>query len=215
MNRLPVWLFATLACKPAPYDPGLGGVEMLNYFPFEHNEACEWTFENQNRPVGHRMRATVTDAAGSNGIDTFEISFVEACSPDSASCVDGTLIRRMHWSVEGNRGLELTGIDGPDTSHTFDPPLQFVNRFMTAGEVIDSEANGASYRSELVGFGNCHMLLDTFDGCAEIQLTSSDGIAEVLGTYWAIHSFNIVAIDWPDQGGRWFLVDHTVAPQTR
>ena len=155
------------------------------------------------------MAATVTNFEFQEGIDYFEVTFVKECRGVSPTCVEGDLIRRMYWTVRGNQGIKLEGMDAPGATFTFDPPIQFVDRYMKKDSVTESSTGGATYKTTLIEFGECPVPLETFDGCAKLEVTSDDGgVEQVLGTYWAINGFNIVAIDWPDQNGLWQLVRH-------
>lgn len=207
MNKLWIVAIAMIGCKPAP--PVNQGEDMLRFFPFEQNKDCKWDFAHEDTLLEHSMSAEVTNFEFQDGIDYFEVTFVKECRGASPTCVEGELIRKMYWTVRGGLGIKLEGMDTPGATYTFDPPIQFADRYMKRGSVTESSTGGATYTSTLVEFGDCPVSLATFDRCAKFELTSADGgVDEVLGTYWAINSFNIVAIDWPDQNGMWQLVRH-------
>lgn len=203
------WMCVLLLAGCPNNGPVFDGEKMLDYFPFEQNVDCKWSFAHDDTLLEHSMAAEITNFEFlDGGRDTFEVSFVKECRGQSDTCTEGDLIRRMYWEIQAGQGVRLTGMDAPGASYTFDPAIQLASSEMRVGAEIETTTGDATYTSTFIEIGDCPVPLETFDSCVKMQLASTDGVSEVLGTYWAINDFNIVAIDWPDQNGLWKLVRH-------
>lgn len=201
------WLFGALlaGCTgEVVYD----GNDMLDYFTFEDNVDCEWEFAHDDTLRDHGMIATITNWEYREGSEWFEVSYVKDCRGDGTGCVDGEMIRQIDWTTSNAFGVGIEAVDGPSGSFTFDPQIEVTDRYTKIGESFTTETGGATYTSTLLEFGDCKVPLSSFTGCAVIEIASSDGVQDIVGTYRVVSSFGVVNIDWPDQGGEWKLVQH-------
>ncbi|MEZ4317983.1 MAG: hypothetical protein R3F61_10785 [Myxococcota bacterium] len=188
--------------------PDFQGEDMLDYFPFENNETCEWQYLSEDTNQTYRLLAHIENVELVGEDRRYTVEYTKDCISDDPTCVEGDFVRSMTWSVQGNQGIHLHRVETEAGVKEFDPSLRFIDRYMKRADTTTSEAGGNTYTTTLVEFGDCPVLLD-WEGCAKLVVTSSGGPDQITGTYWVINDFNIVAMLWDDGGlPTWQLSNH-------
>ncbi len=200
MRIIPLMVFA-VGCTG---DVTFPGTDMTGFFEFENNVGYQWQFANEDIALTYRMVGQIEDYFTVDGAFRYEMVYRTDCIAESPTdCADGELIRSMVFTSDYN-GIQIWGANGED----FDAPVKLANQFMKVGDTIESQARGHTYTVTMDAIGGCPVRLANWDNCAHFVVTSNDGDDDITGEYWAVQSFNIVAVSWPDQPGRWELVNH-------
>lgn len=187
---------------------GFQGENMLDYLPFDRNLDCEWEYQSTDISLSYKLRGTIDNVEQVGDLTQYTVLFEKDCVADDATCVEGEFVHSMTWSIQGNQGAHIHAAQSATGTLTLDPSIRFVERFMRRDESVETDVNGVMYTSKLVEFGECPVAIPEWTDCARMELTSSAADDEVTGTYWMINDFNIVAMEWPDQSGRWELNTH-------
>jgi len=198
-------LLAVVSVGCTQKGPEFRGEDMTNYFPFKENENGVWRFANDGEGLLHAMIGTITNIELIPEGNEYTMTYVKDCLGDGAGCNEGEIIRELVWKQPGSLGIQLLEINKPGSTLLFDPPLKFAEEFAKKGAVVETETGGVTYTSTLVEFGECPVIIPSFDNCAHITIESSGGDDLVTGEYYVINDFGLVAVRWPDQPGLWKL----------
>lgn len=174
------------------------GTNMTGFFEFQENLGYQWQFASDDTSLDYRMVSEIEDYLIVDGKTHYTMVYRKDCiNPNNVECPQDEVIRTLTMSSDFS-GVLVYGVD----DQTFDPPIVLSEQFMKVG---DSVTTGA-YTSSMPDIGECPVRLPNWTNCAQFDVTGGD--TALVGTYWAIQNFNIVAIEWADQPGRWELSNH-------
>lgn len=180
------------------------GTNMPEFFEFQENLGYQWQFANEDVTLTYRMVSEIEDYTIVDGRTEYVMVYRKDCiNPNDQTCPDGEIIKSLTMTSD-YAGVQIYGVD----EQRFDPPVKLANQFMKVGETATTTTGGADYTSTMPEIGDCPVLLPNWTNCAQFDLVSSAGEDAITGSYWAITSFNIVAVTWPGQPGQWKLTNH-------
>lgn len=207
MKKLWIAAFALIGCKGS--NVGTQGVDMLDFFEFEGNLDSEWEFAHEDVLTPYGMRARISNYEYREGYNFYEVTFSRDCRGQTDNCTEGEMIRKMSWNVYALAGVHLAGFQTPTSNHVFDPAIVVAEGKMERGDSVQTSTGGGTYTST-VDFVDCPVNLETFDNCAQLDIDTTDGTPDVVGSIWAINDYNVIALESADLDGLWQLVGHNV-----
>lgn len=181
------------------------GYVMESFFPFDGVRT--WEFTSTDSTATQRLEASMTgeEVVLDDGTRTTEVRYDLVCiDPEDTSCEDAW-VRSLVWSTTRHSGVVIHELHAPDGDVVFDPPVQFTGGEMTVGDVVTTEGG---FSSEFVAIEPCPVLwTDEWDQCAKIHLDAPEGLAatHLSGDWWAVPSFNVVALDLASESAQWQL----------
>lgn len=211
--RLLVPLVALLAGCPPQDQFTYDGYTMRNFFPFDGVRT--WEFTSTDTTLRHHLVASMgaETEMTADGVLTHEIRYDLVCvDPGDETCA-GSWVRSLVWSATASDGVMIHALHTDSVDLAFEPPIALADGSMLAGETVTS-GPGDAWTATFVGVEACPVLWTTeWDTCARLRLEGSgEGADELVGEYWAVTSFNVVAMELGSDSGQWQLSYATYEP---
>jgi hypothetical protein len=204
-----VWVAWLSSCGPTD-SPDYCGVESSQFFPFDGNRT--WEFINADPSVTYKLVVTQgSDPTPSDVGNVYALEHRVGCVSEDPDCLDGELVRTVHWSSTGTQGVFVHGVTVGGAEATIEPPVTLADECMLVDEEAwTTSASDGTWISDLVRKEACPVALTTdWDSCVvfDVDDAGSSSIHDhVAGTYWANFGYNLVAFDLVDDGvDRWEL----------
>jgi len=179
---------------------------------FESTENAEWEFMNENPAVSYKLIGTL--AVDRADADVYTVKYAKHCMANDASCETGELVRAISWSNDALNGVLIHEINDAGVETVFEPPLALAASEMYNADFMVTETAGYTWTSTLVASETCPV--DITGGIGEdcLRISLSDGgmgatNPALVGEYWAVSGYGIVAMDVASDEGRWKLLDYT------
>ncbi len=195
------WALA-VGCAPPQDNISGSAIDMTDYFIYSSSAIQTWEFINRDPSITYQLIANQSEAVEETPDgQIFSVAWNLHCVSADPECVDRTL-KTVKWRVEQSRGVFLPGIvPAQGLPIDFAPEVQLALGEMDPGEFVVSNSGGFTFTATFDGFADCPVswtgTSDWGDDC--IQITLDDGDTnpatnpEIVGTYWAIVGFDVVA----------------------
>ena len=190
-------------------DAGSLAVDMTEVF---HSTGTPtWEFLNANPAVSYKLIGTLAQDRGDENVYT--VKYAKMCMAVDDSCNDGELVRAISWSNDAVDGVLVHELNDGGVETTFDPPLAMATPEMFLSDQVVTQTAGMIWTSTLVSSEECPVLITggITDSCLRISLTDGGAGATnsgLVGEYWAVAGYGIVAMDVASDEGRWELLDY-------
>jgi hypothetical protein len=196
-----------------------GGFTMTDFFPFDGERT--WEFVSEDIELDYIL---VADLLEENEVledgftRVYTIEYSKDCISTDNGCVEGEYLRNMRWASNDTYGTFLYGYElAGEDAVAFDPPLQITTPSMKREDSVTTDTGGNTWTSTFVQLEACPVQWAVdWDECARFELDDGDGDlstgSPVSGTFWVITGYNMVAMDWPGEAGRWELLKHIFSP---
>jgi hypothetical protein len=207
-------------CGGGLTDPiGFGGFTMTEFFTYDGERV--WEFINEDIYLDYILIAELSQESellDDNFTRVYTIDYFKDCINTENGCVEDEFIRSMRWASNDTYGTFIHGyqLAGEDAVN-FDPPIKITKTKMKREDSVQTESNGLTWTSTLIQLEGCPVQWAVdWDECARFELDDGDDDlatgSPVSGTFWAVTGYNVVAMEWPDEPGRWELLKHTFEP---
>ncbi len=185
-------------------------VDVAEAFPFDG--APTWEFMNANQSVSYKLIG-ILDQTRNDDDEIFTIRYTKMCMAVDASCVDGELVRAISWSNDPVEGVAIHSVNNSGVQTEFDPPLALAASEMYYDDTMITETAGFTWTSTLVTSEECPVAITGGIDADCLRISLSDGgmgetNAGLVGEYWAVAGYGVVAMDVAADQGRWELVDY-------
>jgi hypothetical protein len=184
-----MWLFA---CQvPGPSYSGHG---TYDYLAFDGERV--WKYQSEDPETTFTLVVEKTDYLETEGLET--ITF-EYSTEDPQQ-----LLGSITWESGGINGTGITAYTVDDEEITFDTMIGFANNRMVGGDFIDTQTNGATFTSTMLGLEPCpnNWSSDEWE-CLHFNLTvdQADHSFPFIGDYWMANGWGASRLNIPS--GAW------------
>jgi len=200
----PILLVALAGCdNPVTYS----GYLMAPYFPFDGERT--WEFASTDTSLDYKIVGTLDSnfETMNDGVsDVYTVKYDKKCNNDATGCSDDW-VRSMRWSTDGQYGTLIWSVENAAGSTPFDPPLQITQPEMLSGDSVSTTTDGATWTSTFQGLDTCPVTWtsDWGDQCAHFVVDDGGAGHGIVGDWWTITQYNVVAWKLADDTGTWQL----------
>jgi hypothetical protein len=218
--------FAFAACTPvAGGDIPSVGEDVTPDFQFRSDAIGHWEYINLDESVSYKLYADQNEGVESSPTgQIFAVNWTKECVAEDPYCIDG-VGKTVKWEVDLGKGVFITGKqDAADENGNiapevdYAPPIQLASGDMEPGDTISTVTNGFTFTSTYQGYDTCPVRWSTANWGDEcVKLSLSDGDVDpvtnegLVGDYWAILGFNLVAFQGDTDDDIWELNDYKCA----
>lgn len=198
-------------CEPADQF-SYSGYAMSAFFPFD-GSARDWEYSNTDPLVDYTLVATLDTAYATIGNSkAYTISYETVCIDGASDCVGGP-VRDVAYSSDG-AGTGIHSYSSAADGTVSFPPVRLTPDHMSPGEDVTTDVDGVIWTSTFVAIETCPVLwTDEWDECIHLRLDDGGSGSPLAGDYWAVTSWNIVAMQLADDTGQWKLTNANWTPE--
>lgn len=201
----------TVACGGQGIQPTSNGEDIPGMFPFDGIRVSE--FLSEDPLIGYKLVGTMSDVVQETPDGrVYTINTVVDCVASDCGQPDGVTVRSVQWRSSISDGVFIHGYGNAQGTLTqFDPPVQLGEREMNSGDSVETITGGFTFTATFEGYDECPVRwqVDWGRTCGKFTLDDGDGIdetnAEIVGTYWAIVQYNVVATQLVGDTSIWEL----------
>lgn len=194
------------------------GYTMSNFFPFDGERT--WTFQSEDPNETSTVVATLNstpEVIDDGQTSIFDVNYTMGCLDDAVGCTPGDWrLKTIRWSSSSGEGVQIHGFDDGSGLVAFNPPIALTGKDGVPDDVWTTETDAGTFVSTFDQIGDCpvYMAVD-WDQCIKLSLDddgdpATPGTHALHGDYYAVASFNVIAILGADDDAMWKLLDTTL-----
>jgi hypothetical protein len=190
-------------CEPAD-NYSFNGYRMQTFFPFDGSRSWEYVNVDDDT-VPYKLIATLIGSEDLDGVRIYEVEFQRECV-GAAECEPGH--DHSIWMSSDGDGVRVHRWgDAGATPVDFDPPLALADGSMVVDDSVSTTTIGSTWTTTFAAMEACPVQwTDEWDECAKFTVDAGGTDHPLVGTWWAVTGYNIVAWRTPDSGDQWQLL---------
>lgn len=196
-----------VGCNEAPFTFSGTPTELM--FPFDGERS--WKYRSTSADVPYELYGEMLPEPESlDGKNVYTINYFKDCFRD-VDCVQDDLVFALRMSNTSPDGVFFHGYDDGDGSVTLAEPVHIAAREAMRNEVKETTTEGRVFASEFLGPTDCadHVIVNSQWECNIFEVTADSPLFPLTGSFYAVNSQGIVAMQFAGETDEWQLLSAT------